>query len=120
HDEVYVLNGGINAWREKNFTLSTKIEQKQPTTYEVAIRNDVLMSIEDVKDHLIERDFTLIDSRAYQRYIGEVEPTYEKAGHIPGAINFETKRVSTKNGKIKDKAALKEHFQTLNKDDKVA
>src|SRR5699024_9444523 len=119
HKEVYVLNGGIKAWQEDKYELTTEIRQKQPTMYHTNLREAVLMSLEQVKQSLHEKDFTLIDSRSYNRYRGEVEPKYKKAGHIPGAVNYETKQISTETGKIKNRSALKKHFSHLDESDKI-
>lgn len=119
HEEMYVLNGGIKAWQEDRYELSTEVKQKQPTMYHTQLREAVLMSLEQVKDSLHEKDFTLIDSRSYNRYSGEVEPKYKKAGHIPGAVNYETKQTSTEAGKIKYPSELEKHFRDLDKNDKI-
>lgn len=119
HEHAYVLNGGIKAWRDKGYELSPKIEHKQPTTYATNIREEAVMSIEEVKNYLNESKITLIDSRSSKRYSGEVEPKYNKAGHIPGAVNYETKQTSTEEGKIKDQTALQMHFKSLNKHDEI-
>lgn len=119
HDEAFVLNGGIKSWRNKGYALSTNSEQKQPTTYEQKLREEAVMSLEEVKQHLNENDITLIDSRSHKRYSGEEEPKYKKAGHIPGALNYETKQTSNHEGKIKYQADLQTHFAPLNKHDKI-
>lgn len=120
HEQMYVLNGGLKAWQAEMYELSTEVGERQPTIYQTNIRESALMSLEEVKQHLYEKDFTLIDSRSYNRYRGEVEPKYKKAGHLPGAVNYETKQTRTESGMLKGKYALKEHFQSLDKSDKIA
>src|SRR5699024_9919530 len=85
------LNGGIKAWQEDKYELTTEIRQKQPTIYHTNLREAVLMSLEQVKQSLHEKDFTLIDSRSYNRYRGEVVPKDKKAGHILEAVNYENR-----------------------------
>src|SRR5699024_9185592 len=59
------------------------------------------------------------DSRAYNRYIGEVEPLYDKAGHIPGAKHYFWKDVLEDEGHWKSIPALKEHFHPLHEAEKI-
>src|SRR5699024_9290462 len=54
-----------------------------------------------------------------QRYLGEEEPLYKKAGHIPGAKNFYWKDVFHDDGKWKDIAQLEKHLASFRKDDKI-
>src|SRR5699024_6036318 len=119
HEEMYVLNGGIKAWQEDRYELSTEVKQKQPTMYHTQMREAVLMSLEQVKDSINKKDFTLIDSSANNRYRGEVEQKYKKAGHIPGAVNYETKQTRNETRKIKHPSTLEKHFKNLDKSDKI-
>lgn len=118
HEDVKVLNGGIQAWRDKGFALSSESEQKPKTTYRKQLRKDAVISMEEVKQRLNDNDIILIDSRSYKRYSGEVEPKYKKAGHIPGAINYEAKQ-TFEDGKIKNEAALKTHFKDLDENEQI-
>src|SRR5699024_9624239 len=61
----------------------------------------------------------LIDSRSPERYAGEVEPLYDKSGHIPGAENYFWKDVLDEDGAWKSTAVLTSHFKTLDKADEI-
>lgn len=119
HDRIFILHGGYPAWESKNYEQSTELRVKEPTTYQVNLRKSSVMTLTEVKQQLQEETLTLIDSRSYERYCGKVEPTYKKAGHIPGAINYESKEIFDARGNLKSEAALQAHFQDIHPDEKV-
>lgn len=59
-----------------------------------------------------QNDVVLIDARAHERYIGEIEPMDKIAGHIPTAINIPFSEVYT-NDLPKDEKALREVFKSV-------
>ncbi len=87
HKQRAVLNGGIEAWRGEGLKIETKVPRVQRSQYSISLDKSMIVSMSDVKQaHLNGR--TIIDSRAPERYAGEVEPIDQKAGHIPGAVNY--------------------------------
>lgn len=119
HEHVYILNGGYKAWQANQYEVSTKSLSKEPTNYRIHLRQEALVKLAEVKQQLEADSITLIDSRTYERYSGQAEPTYKKAGHIPGALNYETKQTFDQTGKLKGEAALRDHFKGVNQDEKV-
>ncbi|RXK19247.1 sulfurtransferase [Macrococcus sp. DPC7161] len=73
----------------------------------IAFFDEIKSIIENKKDNKI-----LIDARAYQRYIGEIEPIDSIKGHIPTAINIPYNTLFI-NGYIKDKTSLRNIFKNV-------
>lgn len=73
----------------------------------------------DMKRKVKQDESVLVDSREKQRYLGEVEPLYSKAGHIPGAKNFFWKDVLKSNGKWKSASELQSHFSSLSHEQEI-
>lgn len=119
HERAYILNGGLQAWQDAGGKLTDKIEQFAPKTYRTNVRTKLLAQINDVEESLTDEATVLIDSRAHQRYTGEVEPKYKKAGHIPGAVNYEAKRVLTEDGNWHDTTDLQKYFAKLKNYDDI-
>lgn len=119
HAKVYILNGGYSAWVEAGYEVLTEIPKLQPTTYTVKLDESFIVDIEHVKHQVSNESSVHIDSRANERYTGEVEPKYKKAGHIPGAKNFHSKLAFNQKGLWKDKGALNEHFASLKEKDEI-
>lgn len=85
HARAWVLDGGMAAWTAAGLPLATDAPQ-HPRTEPIAIR-PWQRTIDAAT--LAERlgGLTLVDVRAPERYLGEIEPIDPKAGHIPTAVN---------------------------------
>src|SRR5690625_714945 len=112
HEKVYVLEGGFTAWKKAGYELTGAIPQHPRKTFKPRMNMDEVIHMEEVKNRNQEK-VVLLDSRAYERYLGKVEPLYDKAGHIPGAKNYFWQDVLNDEGHWKSVAELKEHFKDL-------
>lgn len=90
-ENVYVLNGGLSAWKALNFPTSKDYPKIEPSPYPINLKSksNLLASIDSIKPILNESvSFNLIDARNFSRFTGEKEPLYSKKGHIPHSINL--------------------------------
>ena len=85
HAEVYVLDGGWPAYLAAGGPVTTAEPDFGPASFTPNVQPDMLATAEDVQRRAA--DVLLIDSRAPERYRGDVEPLDKKAGHIPRAVN---------------------------------
>lgn len=116
-EQVYVLDGGYEGWKEAGFNVTADIPSSKRATLNPTVNIDEIVSMDDVKKR--SEDVTLIDSRAYERYIGLEEPLYDRKGHIPGAVNYFWEDVIDDHGCWKSKEQLQSHFSKLSKDDVI-
>jgi len=86
HDKVAVLDGGYAAWKRAGYSVTAEVRTPEPRTFTPRLRPEMLADIQAVQQRSPET--VLLDSRAGERYRGEVEPLDPKAGHIPGARHF--------------------------------
>lgn len=87
--DVYVLDGGIRAWKKNNLHLTTDIEPPNiSNALDLNINKSIAVDMEYVRSNLESENIAIIDSRAYERFIGEVEPLDKIPGHIPNALNY--------------------------------
>ena len=85
HDAISVLDGGLPAWLASGGTVESEITNHPPATFIAHARPEMLVDANYVKNRA--QTTVLVDSRAPERFRGDVEPLDWKAGHIPGAIN---------------------------------
>lgn len=120
HNQVFILNGGLPAWRELGFPTENK-----PSKFEVVMTGNFRsVSVSNgfvdsgfVKKGMENNSCLLIDARTEDRYKGTVKETRAglRNGHIPTAINipFESVLVS---GKYKDEDDLRKVISDLEMD----
>jgi thiosulfate/3-mercaptopyruvate sulfurtransferase len=88
HDRVYVLDGGLPAYLAAGGALSREAAAHAPTTLTLRLRPDMVADRDAVERSIGDPDAVIVDVRARERYLGEVEPLDPVAGHIPSAINL--------------------------------
>lgn len=119
HKKVFLLDGGITRWVEKGNVVTTAIPVPNMKKFQLVLQKNKVVDINQVKEKMSDKSAVLIDSRSKDRYLGQTEPLYAKAGHIPGAKNFFWKDVLQKDGQWKDDEGLQSNFMDLAKDDEI-
>lgn len=91
-ERVALLDGGIKAWVQAGFALTTELPIHSPIGHYAAHPSLNRLLIVDQVLHGIslpvaEHAMTLVDARAAERYRGDAEPIDPVGGHIPTALN---------------------------------
>ncbi|WP_042346526.1 sulfurtransferase [Bacillus massiliigorillae] len=117
HEQVFVLNGGYNQWKEAGFPTEQTVPTYLESSYQLNIQAQILAHYEEVKEYSQSPNDNkiLIDSRDYNRYAGKEEPIDKRPGHIPNAINYPFMK-GIENSCLLSKEKQQERFQNL--DDK--
>ena len=106
--EVYLLDGGLAAWRGAGFGLESGGRQAPPGD---AVLTFGAMPVIDAGQAAVwAEQGLLLDARAGERYRGEFEPVDPRAGHIPGAVSVPTAGNLGPDGRFLSPAALRERF----------
>ncbi|MFG6114579.1 sulfurtransferase [Halobacillus sp. MO56] len=114
HGEVYLLDGGMDAWTNAGLPLEKEAPRLERTaSYPIELQPDMACGEAYVRARQEEKDTALVDSRSFERYAGWKEPIDIKSGHIPGAVQYDWVDVYKKDGTWKSKAELQQHFQEL-------
>lgn len=90
HENVYILDGGIDKWKAEERRLSQLFPKVEPSGFEVEVQGEFYVGYEGFKEMKDEEDVVLLDARPENVYEGQ--GPWIKAGHIPGAISLPWKR----------------------------
>lgn len=88
HAAVAVLDGGFAKWVKEQRPAQPGDESRSPTIFNGEPREAMCLTAEAIEPLRADPAYCLMDSRAPERYRGEVEPLDPVAGHIPGAVNL--------------------------------
>ena len=88
HDDVHLLDGGIQGWQSEGYTLSDVTVQSVKSVLEVNLKEEILIGKNDLIHGLPGNDNTVVDTRSLKEYTGE-DARSNLGGHIPGAIHVE-------------------------------
>ena len=114
HENVAVLDGGLQAWQAAGGAVNSGEEPAHfQTNFLLQPERATLVDAQAVAAQLGRPTQTLIDARATPRFKGEVEPLDPVAGHIPGALNRPFSQNLTPEGKFKQAKQLKAEFAAL-------
>jgi thiosulfate/3-mercaptopyruvate sulfurtransferase len=115
HENVAVLDGGLQAWQAGGGATHEGPGKVPVSTanYPLAPANASLVATKTVADNLGRPGQNIIDARGAPRFRGEVEPLDPVAGHIPGALNRPFNQNIGADGKFKPAAQLRSEFDAL-------
>ena len=113
HDEVVVLDGGLQAWEAAGQPLTSVPPELGPDDYPVRPGQLPDIGVDDVAAQVAAGTLTLIDARDPMRFAGGTEPIDPVAGHVPGALNRPFNLNLDEQGAFKDQATLAAEFAEL-------
>lgn len=111
HARVQVLRGGLPAWREAGFPLTSDTTPVEPVIYEANMRRDLVIAREDLLRALDDSKTLVLDARPMARFNGTVpEPRAGlRSGHMPGSVSLPFGDLM-ENGALKPADALQTLF----------
>jgi len=80
HEEVYILDGGLDRWKAEGRRVVTNSSAITPATYHATPVNEREAPHDWLRTHLDDPDLVVIDTRTPNEY---------HQGHVPGAINWD-------------------------------
>jgi len=117
--DVFVLDGGIKHWLNNNLEVNNEVvKPKISSSLSLNINHSMKVDIDYVKSIVNSKNIAIVDSRAAERYSGEIEPIDRIAGHIPNALNYPWTNLVT-DGQIMAMEDLKHYFEPLKKFEEV-
>ena len=112
HENVAVLDGGLQAWQAANGALTAELPRRRPASF-VAKVGDTMVDADHVQSFLQTSRMHLIDARSPDRYRGENETIDPVGGHIPGAVNRFFRENLQADGRFKPAAELRAEWLAM-------
>lgn len=112
HEQVAVLDGGIDAWTKMGGALVIATPKIENGNFHARTPNRENVLDRDAVARALKNGALVIDARARERYRGESEPVDARPGHIPGATNAPWSE-NLANGIFLPKEALAEKYRAL-------
>ncbi|NUT70087.1 sulfurtransferase [Pseudarthrobacter sp. C4D7] len=109
--EVYLLDGGLGAWRAAGLPLEAG--SVHPVPGDVELGSGQMPVVDAGAAAAWPQGGLLLDARAGERYRGEVEPVDPRAGHIPGAVSAPTTANVDQSGKFLAPSELRQRFESV-------
>ena len=88
HAHYSLLNGGLQAWLNDRHPVSSEAVRRPRSQYTVKFRDTAVADKNYIVSHLRDPNVVFVDTRTPAEYRGETRRA-DRAGHIPGAINFD-------------------------------
>ena len=111
HNDVAVLDGGINMWTETGLKLETKVQTKPKGSFSGQVNNNMWVDIDFVQQQLGQ--INLLDARTRERFTAQDTKTDPIPGHVPGALSFPFAENLNKQGLFLSAEELQQRFENM-------
>jgi thiosulfate/3-mercaptopyruvate sulfurtransferase len=111
HPKARMLDGGISAWKQAGYPVTTEAIAPKASTFKVSHRRETLATADDVLQSLGKDSVRILDTRSEGEYLG-THARAARGGAIPGAIHIEWTENLDRSGKFKSDAELKAMYET--------
>ncbi len=114
HDKVYVLEGGLSAWKARGYALASgPADAPAPGDFKADFRTELVVSRNDVLNNLETGDFLVLDARPAARFAGNApEPRPGmRGGHIPRSVSLPFMETLEPSAFLKSPSALEQLFE---------
>jgi thiosulfate/3-mercaptopyruvate sulfurtransferase len=112
HEQVAVLDGGIDAWKKIGGALSVDLPKIEKGNFTAKTPSRENLRDRDAVAGALKSGALVLDARARERYRGDSEPIDARPGHIPGAVSAPWSE-NLSNGVFLSKEILAEKYRAL-------
>jgi len=118
HDDVAVLDGGMNKWLAEGRTVADLPTPPRERHFTARQNSTMVRSVDQVVTNLASRGEQVVDARARARYEGSApEPRAGlRSGHIPGSVCLPFVELLNEDKTMKSADAVAEAFKTAGLD----
>ena len=113
HDDVHMLNGGYNAWRDAGLPVTQQAAVPKGGNFKRKLRHDRIATVGDVVERLHNPSAVIVDTRSDAEYTGQLVRS-KRGGAIPGAVHLEWTNNLDARGFFKSAGELKKMYAERN------
>jgi len=95
HNNVYILDGGLEKWKEEGRELTKVFPSWKASSFEILVKDEYFIEYEEFKRIKDREDVILFDARPFESY--KEGGLWIKKGHIPGAKSLPWRTLMTGN-----------------------
>jgi len=119
-ENIQILEGGWKEWLSQGGAWSTHVPKATSHgKINVKIDESIYCGMDYVMDCCKRKKVAIIDGRAHNRFTGEYEPLYAKAGHIPSAMSYPSSLNMAGEARLKDRHELEKVYEKLTAYDEI-
>jgi thiosulfate/3-mercaptopyruvate sulfurtransferase len=97
HDNVYILDGGIDKWKDEEKELTKIFPVAKESQFDVELHKEYSITYEELKRIKYNNNVVLLDARPFKYYAGP--SLWSKDGHIPGAKSLQSAAIMQPNNR---------------------
>ncbi|MCB1661867.1 MAG: sulfurtransferase [Pseudomonadales bacterium] len=114
HQNYSYLNGGIHAWKDSGLATEAGNNQPRSRALNISLKQSPIADMNYIRSRLDAADFIIWDARGPLEYSGEKSGS-ARAGHIPGAANYEWTDAMDKNRalRLRDLESIRTELSNL-------
>jgi thiosulfate/3-mercaptopyruvate sulfurtransferase len=109
HPNVWMLDGGIQAWKAAGGMTTTAAVAPKAAIFKTTERPEVLATADDVLRSLNKKEIAILDTRSDGEYLG-THVRAARGGAVPGAIHIEWTDNLDASGRFKSNTELKNMY----------
>ena len=110
HEDVHVLDGGLNAWTEAGYPVTTTCPVPDRAAFKAEPVSERHIGVEEVRDALGREDFVALDTRGDDEYYAR-SVRAARGGSIPGAVHIEYVHNLDEKGAFRPAGELREVYE---------
>jgi thiosulfate/3-mercaptopyruvate sulfurtransferase len=117
HERVYLLDGGIEAWKQdaRKRVATGAGQTVTPGNFTVRLRPEVRATVDEVETAIEDGSLRLVDTRTMEEWMGSEEARRgnPRGGYIPTAIHYHWEDVFGEDGRLRPAEDIRAELEAL-------
>jgi thiosulfate/3-mercaptopyruvate sulfurtransferase len=121
HQDVHVLDGGMDAWLSAGYPIAHEMVQPHPASFKINAQKHLFIGADELREKIEAGEVVPLDTRTDEEYFGRNKRA-ARAGAIPRAVHLEWTHYLDAHGRFKPPSELEALFKSagITKDKAIA